>query len=135
MDDFDDNRPISHCKLADIKLITNTEKLLVRITGNVDIANTDQNELSLVDNAEGLERSEVKVSLNNLIDFNLNDMHVQHDLVQFIGSRYFSDEETNECGTIRFRAVFFRFIKRTNLENYLSAVQIQNDYLDRMKKR
>jgi len=58
-------------------------------------------------------------------------MHVHHDLVQFIGSRDFSkyDEKYDSGEILRFKAIYFRFIRRTNLENYYAALQVQNNYL------
>ncbi len=123
-------QPIRHFKLSDLNQISNTVRTLVRITGNVDTKNTDTNELLLY-NQFNSERSEVKVNLNYLENFKLSDMHVQHDLVQFIGSRDFSDYNSiaDSDEPLRFKAIYFRFIRRTNLENYYEALQVQKDYL------
>jgi hypothetical protein len=124
------DQPIRHCKLSDLKNISNTERSVVRITGNVETSNTDSSELLLY-NKEGGERFEVLVNLNYLDNFKLSDMHVHHDLVQFIGSRDFSkyDEKYDSGEILRFKAIYFRFIRRTNLENYYAALQVQNNYL------
>ncbi len=124
------DQPIRHCKLSDLKNISNTERSVVRITGNVEASNTDSSELLLY-NKEGGERFEVLVNLNYLDNFKLSDMHVHHDLVQFIGSRYFSkyDGKYDSGEVLRFKAIYFRFIRRTNLENYYAALQVQNNYL------
>jgi hypothetical protein len=124
------DQPIRHCKLSDLKNISNTERSVVRITGNVEASNTDSSELLLY-NKEGGERFEVLVNLNYLDNFKLSDMHVHHDLVQFIGSRDFSkyDGKYDSGEVLRFKAIYFRFIRRTNLENYYAALQVQNNYL------
>jgi hypothetical protein len=60
----------------------------------------------------------------------MNDLHLQHDIVQFIG--YKLDNESNISNN-RFKAVSYRIIKRTNLEKYYYAIDVQNKYLYKIK--
>ena len=118
--------PIRHLQLADLSTISDSERCLVRITGNVNTERTTGSELALY-NTTNHKDYEVLVDLQLLDQFNLKDMHVQHDLVQFIGSRDFAKETAPD--QLRFKALYYRFIRRTNLDSYYAALQVQNDYL------
>ena len=131
MTSFVRDQPIRHVKLSNLSLISDTEKSTVRITGNVDEKATNGNELVLVNairTGNNIEEDRVSVNLNLLDDFNLKNMNINHDLVQFIGSRQFSSETNEDC-IIKFKALYFRFIRRTSLENYYAALKVQEDYL------
>lgn len=118
-------QPIRHVKLSNILKLSSTERSLIRITGNVELDRTNAKELILVNRCgQSKNSNEVLVDLSCLVDFNLNDINVQHDLVQFIGSR-----DMINTNIIRFKALHFRVIRRTSLESYYTALNIQNNYL------
>ena len=118
-------QPIRHVKISNILKMSTTERSLIRITGNVDMDRTNAKELILVNRCgESKNSNEVLVDLSSLENFNLYDINVQHDLVQFIGSR-----DMAYTSLIRFKALFFRIIPRTSLENYYTALNVQNNYL------
>jgi hypothetical protein len=75
---------------------------------------------------ENRARFECLIDLSCLEEFNLTDIHPQHDLVQFIG---FKDAESIESRCCRFRALFFRVIKRTSLCKYYYALDFQNNFI------
>lgn len=127
MTTFVQEKPIRHIQLSDLSTISDSEHCKVRITGNVNFDKTTGSELVLLNTVDKIDH-EVIVDLSQIDQFNLGDMHVQHDLVQFIGYRDFAKETYTD--QIRFRALYYRFIRRTNLENYYAALKVQNDHLN-----
>ena len=85
------DQTIRHIKLSDYLQVDfglKTERTMYRLTGNIDLdlSNSKQLLLFSIEEHENIsKRSEVKVDLSFLNDFNLNDIHPQHDLIQFIG--------------------------------------------------
>lgn len=128
-------KPIKQMKISEylnIDFEFKTERLMLRLTGNVDVDLSNSEQLLLfsiedhVNNKSEIvsERYEVLVDLTYLNDFNLSDIHVQHDLVQFIG---YKDPSMDD--SIVFRAIYFRLLKRTSIKTYYTAIDIQNNYL------
>lgn len=129
------DQPIKQMKISEylnIDFEFKTERLMLRLTGNVDVDLSNSEQLLLfsiedhVNNKSEIvsERYEVLVDLTYLNDFNLSDIHVQHDLVQFIG---YKDPSMDH--SIVFRAIYFRLLKRTSIKTYYTAIDIQNNYL------
>lgn len=129
------DQPIKQMKISEylnIDFEFKTERLMLRLTGNVDVDLSNSEQLLLfsiedhVNNKSEIvsERYEVLVDLTYLNDFNLSDIHVQHDLVQFIG---YKDPSMDD--SIVFRAIYFRLLKRTSIKTYYTAIDIQNNYL------
>ena len=125
-------------KLSDylkIDFDTKSERIMLRLTGSVDPDQSNSNSKQLLlfgleeDEANKItQRYEVNVDLSYLNDFNLSDIHLQHDLVQFIGYKDPTNTKNN------FRALYFRLLKRTSLKNYYAAIDIQNRYLNQSKE-
>ena len=124
------DKAIRHVKLSQLGSVPNDERVLIRITGNVRPNKTNPNELGLFDQFNDgvqIKKDEITVDLNYLEDFNLKDIHQQHDLVQFIGYPCIYIEGGIEY--VKFKALYFRLIKRTSLELYYTALDIQENYL------
>ena len=77
------------------------------------------------ENENGAHRFECLVDVSCLHEFHLTDIHTSHDLVQFIG--YKDSSSSVEC--CRFKALFFRLIKRTSLNKYYYALSFQNSFM------
>jgi len=123
------DQPIRHIKISDylqVDFNLKTERVMYRLTGNVDLNLSNSKQLllfSIEEYADVSQRYEVKVDLSFLREFNLNDIHPQHDLVQFVGHK---DPSENSS---MFRALYFRLLRRTSSKAYYEAINIQNDYL------
>jgi len=107
-----------------------SERIMLRLTGNIDPDQSDTKQLllfSLEEVDKKMQRFEVNIDLSYLNDFNLKDIHPLHDLIQFIG---YKDPTTKNY----FRALYFRLLKRTSLKNYYSAIDIQNSYLSQSEE-
>jgi len=123
-------------KLSDylkIDFDTKSERIMLRLTGSVDPDKSNSKQLLLFSLEENeankiIQRYEVNVDLSYLNDFNLSDIHLQHDLIQFIGYKDPTNTKNN------FRALYFRLLKRTSLKNYYAAIDIQNRYLNQSKE-
>ena len=88
------DRPIKFLKLYDLeKLALSDDRTLYRITGNIDLSNSTPKELILfnefnenhqndlkISDAQG-HRKEILIDISYLNEFNINDIHSQHDLV------------------------------------------------------
>ena len=129
-------RPMQNLKLSELSVFIPRDRSLIRITGNVD-PDELKNAKSLVlfskefsDASKSFKLYKCCVDLECLEDFNLNDFHLQHDLVQFIGYK-----QEIDCSTaynlefIYFKAIYFRIIKRTTVQKYYLALDVQNNYL------
>ena len=122
------DQTIRHIKISDYLQVNfglKSERTMYRLTGNIDLdlSNSKQLLLFSIEEHENIsKRSEVKVDLSYLNDFNLNDIHPQHDLIQFIGYK-----DPSEMSNM-FRALYFRLLKRTSSKEYYEAINIQNAY-------
>jgi hypothetical protein len=147
--------PIYSLKMSELCRMVVKDKKMIKITGNLDMNNkhvlmvADKKELVLFSNeceAElnpflvrngfefdhesegngGVQRYEALVDFSCLDEFNLVDIHPVHDLVQFVGYK----DSTSTSDICKFKAVFFRVIKKTTLAKYYKALEVQNSYLN-----
>lgn len=126
-----DHSIIKQIKLSDylqIDFESQTDRLMFRLTGNLDKNKSTLDELCLY-SIESTEKNRYEVLIDTRYlsnDFNLNDIHSQHDLVQFIG---YKDPTEEEEYSHKFRALSFRILKRTSIRNYYLCIDTLNEYL------
>ena len=139
---------IYHLKLSELSKMIAQNRRLIRITGRVDTSKAMTNEsISLISTETNCNQiaanlleifqfdlqshDEFKDSYQTLVDltlvntFDLNDINTMHDLLQFIGYKEL-DNGREEC---HFNAIYYRLIKRTNLEDYYHALNLKESYL------
>lgn len=160
MTNFNKEQTIFNLKLSELNMMIVKDRRLVRITGKVDPLNkhNDGKQLAIfseemIDSIEPNEmlihnkiefanlsdvfsmtmnndvknkRFECLVDLSYLDEFNQNDLNPHHDLIQFYGYKD-SSSTLDEC---KFRALYFRVVKRTSLGKYYTAIQIQNSFIN-----
>lgn len=151
---------IFNLKLSELCLMKNIDKRLIRITGKADLENEVNDDKQLVIySLEGVETlipnkflknngldfnelNEANIDINEdtsihkfkclvdltyLNDYNLNDLNPQHDCIQFLGYK----DSTSTVNNCKFRAIYYRILKRINQSKYYAFLQIQNSYLNR----
>ncbi|CAF1009776.1 unnamed protein product [Brachionus calyciflorus] len=152
---------ILNLKLSELNLMRVKDRKFIKITGKIDLNNelndgkqlviySDESLDSILPNKflleNGLELEDLEeikpnskneieifkclVDLSYLEDFELKNINLQHDLVQFFGYKDSSSTKI-DC---KFRAVYYRILKRTNLNKYYMAMNIQNSYLNKKLK-
>ena len=125
------SQTVLNFKLSQLESYFPNERKLIRITGTLDSSKVDEKTLILF-SEEVIDyhpkKFECFVDISLICDFDLNDLHLQHDIVQFIG--YKLDNETKSSN--KFKAVSFRIIRRCNLEKYYFAIDVQNKYLNKI---
>jgi hypothetical protein len=140
--------PIFHIKISETnRLLNRPGKFFVRITGHLDSYDSSnktgilyslENEylaeerdiLNVAFNSDyekNLKRFEVKINFQLLDNFNVTDLNTRYDLIQAIGHL---KESSN--ARVEFNAVFYRVIRRMDLNKYYHAIDLQRYYL-RMK--
>jgi hypothetical protein len=131
-------RPMKNLKLSELNVLIPKDRNLIRITGNVDSSQTNDAKTLILTSREYSEATQSYKIYKCLVDveclesFNLNDFHVQHDLVQFIGYKQEIDcLSSANLELTQFKAIYFRVIMRTTIEKYLLALDVQNNYLNK----
>lgn len=148
----ENEKTIFNLKLSELNALIAEERRLVRITGNVDITKSTNETLYLYseedsdsinlkrsesifklkfdrkESSDGqiTQRYEVIADVEYLDSFNLMDMHHQHDLIQIIGYKERQSSPNEPC---KFKALYYRIIKRTNLQVYYQAIDIQYGHI------
>jgi hypothetical protein len=137
--------PIFHVKISEVnKLLNKQGKFFVRLTGYLDgydglhktgtlysLENEylaeERDILNVAFNSDyekNLKRFEMKINFKSLENFNINDFNSRYDLIQIIGHLKASGNGTSELN-----AVFYRIIKRMELNKYYHAIDLQRYYL------
>jgi hypothetical protein len=150
--------PIYSLKISDLGRMVVRDKKLIKITGNLDMNNkhvlmiADKKQVLVYSSEEGDSainpflirngfefdeeteevddkrvRHEALVDFSCLDEFNLTDIHPVHDLVQFVGYK----DSTSTLEECKFKAIFFRVIKRTTLAKYYAALNIQYSFINK----
>lgn len=120
---MDNNRAIFHVKISEIDQIAKKpSKYFVRITGKLDSYNPTTKQ-AILSSFEDDNQYEIIVNLLLVENFNQQDFHSKHDILQFIGNVVETD------GMIQFKAIFYRIIKRIKLKEYYQAIDFQRSYL------
>ena len=131
-------RPMKNLKLSELIFHIPKDRTLIRVTGNVDSSHVNDAKSLVLSNREYNETNQSFKQYKCLVDveclesFNLNDFHNQHDLVQFIGYKQEIDCLSSAyLEFTQFKAIYFRIIKRTTIEKYYLALDVQNNYLNK----
>ena len=162
------DKTIYHLRLSELSRLVAEDRRLLRITGRVDLSETNSNELLHLFSDEAatseisahllehfrfepahehrgksassslLRRHRCLVDGSLLADLTLGDINLHHDLVQFIGykeqqqqQQQHPHERSDNATECRFKAMYFRLIKRTTLDAYYQALDVKDAYVNR----
>ncbi len=149
----ENEKTLFNLKLSELNALIVEDRRLLRITGNVDKEKSTNEALYLYSeedwdsinlkrsesifklkfdakrpsDCKASQRYEVIVDVEYLDSFNLMDMHHQHDLIQLIGYKERQSFPNEPC---KFKALYYRIVKRTNLQVYYQAIDIQYEYIN-----
>ena len=116
-------------------------KTLIQITGCLESSSISENCVIVYSLEPNGECYRALIDLSLMLDeFNLNDININNDIVQFVGFKLAdasNDNATMDASQHKrmqsFKAVYHRILKRTSLKTFYRAIDMQRESILKLR--